>query len=93
MGCLLHTPLFIAGCTVLALSFGLYFFLQLLCGTFYKTQNLKRRYNASWALVTGSSSGARERARDPARRGVGGRAFAPHCRSQRSGARTTRRVW
>ena len=60
MGCLLHTPLFVAGTAVLALSFGLYFALQLLCGTFYKTQNLKRRYpGASWALVTGSSSGER----------------------------------
>lgn len=24
---------------------------------FYKTQNLKKKYNAQWALVTGASSG------------------------------------
>ncbi len=46
------------GIAVLVLSFGLYAVFQLLCGTYFKTQNLKRRYNAQWALVTGSSSGA-----------------------------------
>jgi hypothetical protein len=40
-----------------ALSFGSYFFLHAICAIFYKTQNLKRRYDARWALVTGSSSG------------------------------------
>lgn len=46
------------GIAVLTLSFGLYAVIQLLCGTYYKTQNLKKRYNAQWGLVTGSSSGA-----------------------------------
>ncbi|KXZ54212.1 hypothetical protein GPECTOR_5g304 [Gonium pectorale] len=30
---------------------------HLICSYFYKTQNLKKRYNAEWALVTGASSG------------------------------------
>jgi len=38
-------------------SFLLYAFFQTLCGTWYRTQNLKKRYNAEWGLVTGSSSG------------------------------------
>uniref|UniRef100_A0A7S0YGV5 Uncharacterized protein n=1 Tax=Polytomella parva TaxID=51329 RepID=A0A7S0YGV5_9CHLO len=37
--------------------FFLYFAQHLLCAFFFKTQNLKKRYNASWALVTGASSG------------------------------------
>lgn len=56
MGVLLSI-LSVVGLTVLFLSFGLYFLMQLMCGTYYKTQNLKKRYNAQWALVTGSSSG------------------------------------
>ena len=31
---------------------------HLICAVFFKTQNLKKRYNAQWALVTGASSGA-----------------------------------
>jgi hypothetical protein len=31
---------------------------HLICAVFYKTQNLKKRYKADWALVTGASSGA-----------------------------------
>lgn len=57
MGCLLATPLAWAGGALLLLSFGSYFLLQLICGGYFKTQNLKKRYNAKWALVTGSSSG------------------------------------
>ena len=30
---------------------------QVLLAYFFKARNLKRRYNATWALVTGSSSG------------------------------------
>ncbi|GIL59058.1 hypothetical protein Vafri_14014, partial [Volvox africanus] len=39
------------------LSFGTYFLQHIICSYFFKTQNLKRRYNAQWALVTGASSG------------------------------------
>mmetsp|Transcript_7805 Transcript_7805/g.20776 ORF Transcript_7805/g.20776 Transcript_7805/m.20776 type:complete len:318 (+) Transcript_7805:40-993(+) len=39
------------------LSFVTYFVQHLICAYYYKTQNLKRRYNAKWALVTGASSG------------------------------------
>jgi len=53
----LVTPLSWFGVTVVALSFGLYFALQLICGTYYKYQNLKDRYGATWALVTGASTG------------------------------------
>eukprot|EP00983_Pelagomonas_calceolata_P066076 1148859-Pelagomonas_calceolata.AAC.10 len=42
------------------LSFVTYFVQHLICAYYYKTQNLKRRYNAKWALVTGASSGARQ---------------------------------
>ncbi|KAG2437279.1 hypothetical protein HXX76_005938 [Chlamydomonas incerta] len=37
--------------------FGTYIVQHLICSVFYKTQNLKKRYNAEWALVTGASSG------------------------------------
>jgi hypothetical protein len=46
------------GLLVVFTSFLLYGLLQLLCGGWFRTQNLKKRYNAEWALVTGSSSGA-----------------------------------
>jgi hypothetical protein len=39
------------------LSFGTYFVIEAIIAVWYKTQNLKKRYNAEWALVTGSSSG------------------------------------
>lgn len=39
------------------LGFGVYFIHHAICAYFYKTQNLKKRYNAQWALVTGASSG------------------------------------
>lgn len=39
------------------LSFGTYFITEAIIALWYKTQNLKKRYNAEWALVTGSSSG------------------------------------
>jgi len=49
------------GVAVLALSFGLYLAVQLACGTLiWRTQDLKRRYGAEWALVTGASSGEEE---------------------------------
>lgn len=52
----------LAGVAVLALSFGMYLALQLACGTLiWRTQDLKKRYNAEWALVTGASSGASDR--------------------------------
>jgi TRAP-type C4-dicarboxylate transport system permease large subunit len=38
-------------------AFLTYFVQHIVCSFFYKTQNLKKRYNAEWALVTGSSSG------------------------------------
>ncbi|KAL6750248.1 hypothetical protein V8C86DRAFT_2817430 [Haematococcus lacustris] len=38
-------------------SFLVYFLHHVVLAYFYKTQNLKRRYNAQWALVTGASSG------------------------------------
>ncbi|EFJ44212.1 hypothetical protein VOLCADRAFT_32150, partial [Volvox carteri f. nagariensis] len=38
-------------------SFLTYVVQHLICAVFYKTQNLKKRYNAQWALVTGASSG------------------------------------
>ncbi|KAF8072870.1 HSD17B12 [Scenedesmus sp. PABB004] len=56
MGWLL-TPLSWLGLAVVFLSFGSYALLQTLCGTYYKYQNLKARYNAQWALVTGASTG------------------------------------
>lgn len=42
---------------VFTLSFGVYLIQHCICAFVYKTQNLKRRYNARWALVTGGSSG------------------------------------
>jgi uncharacterized membrane protein HdeD (DUF308 family) len=39
------------------LSFGVYFLHHIIVAHFFKTQNLKRRYSAQWALVTGASSG------------------------------------
>jgi hypothetical protein len=38
-------------------SFLIYILHHLIVAVWYKTQNLKRRYSAEWALVTGSSSG------------------------------------
>lgn len=38
-------------------SFAVYFIHHIFVSTWFKTQNLKRRYNAQWALVTGASSG------------------------------------
>ena len=35
-----------------------YIIQHLIVAFFFKTQNLKKRYNAEWALVTGASSGA-----------------------------------
>lgn len=57
MWSLLLTPLSWLGLVVVFMSFMTYFLLQLLCGTYFRTQNLKRRYQAEWALVTGASSG------------------------------------
>lgn len=42
---------------VLALIFGAYFIPHVIVAWFYKTKNLKKAYNAEWALVTGASSG------------------------------------
>lgn len=44
-----------------SLSFLTYAVQHIICAYFYKTQNLKKRYKASWALVTGASSGVFER--------------------------------
>jgi short-subunit dehydrogenase len=44
-------------CTLLFLNSGVYLLHHLLVSVWYKTQNLKKRYNAEWALVTGASSG------------------------------------
>ena len=49
---------------VLGLSAGTYVVQHCICAFFYKTQNLKRRYNAQWALVTGASSGEVEKVDD-----------------------------
>mmetsp|Transcript_1426 Transcript_1426/g.3129 ORF Transcript_1426/g.3129 Transcript_1426/m.3129 type:complete len:323 (-) Transcript_1426:848-1816(-) len=38
-------------------SFGTYIIHHIIVAFFYKTQNLKKRYSAEWALVTGASSG------------------------------------
>eukprot|EP00798_Chlamydomonas_sp_ICE-L_P010127 gene10127-8027_t len=40
-----------------SLAFGTYVLQHVVCAYFYKTQNLKRKYGAEWALVTGGSSG------------------------------------
>lgn len=42
---------------VLALIFLGYFIPHVIVAWFYKTKNLKKAYNAEWALVTGASSG------------------------------------
>ncbi|KAG2485629.1 hypothetical protein HYH03_015689 [Edaphochlamys debaryana] len=44
-------------CLLFVPSFLTYIVQHLICSVFFKTQNLKRRYNADWALVTGASSG------------------------------------
>jgi hypothetical protein len=45
-------------CTfALLLIFGAYAIPHLFVSFFYKTKNLKKAYNADWALVTGGSSG------------------------------------
>jgi hypothetical protein len=54
---LLNIPVLWLGWAVLLLSFGLYAVFELLCGGYYKYQNLQQRYKAEWALVTGASSG------------------------------------
>jgi len=53
----LTAPVVWLGWLVLILSFGLYALFEVLCGGFYKYQNLRQRYKAEWALVTGASSG------------------------------------
>lgn len=47
----------LAGWT-LAIVFLSYLIPHTIVAWFYKTQNLKKKYNAQWALVTGASSGA-----------------------------------
>lgn len=42
---------------LLALIFGGYLLPHMIVTWFFKTKNLKKAYNAEWALVTGSSSG------------------------------------
>jgi hypothetical protein len=51
--------------SLFALCFGVYFLHHAIVAFFFKTQNLKRRYGASWALVTGASSGRDGRQRPP----------------------------
>jgi hypothetical protein len=46
------------GLAVLMLSFGSYALLHMINAYYFKTQNLQKRYNAEWALVTGASTGA-----------------------------------
>lgn len=53
----LTAPVLWLGWAVLFLSFGMYAVFEWLCGGFYKYQNLRTRYKAEWALVTGASSG------------------------------------
>lgn len=53
----LTLPVLALGWLVLVCSFGLYALFEVLCGGFYKYQNLRHRYKAEWALVTGASSG------------------------------------
>lgn len=43
--------------TAALLNVGLYALGQILASFVYKTQNLKLKYGADWALVTGGSSG------------------------------------
>lgn len=57
LGKVVMTPLSWAGMVWVFASLGLYVLFQALCGVWFKTQNLKKRYNAQWGLVTGSSSG------------------------------------
>lgn len=57
MGCWLTLPVLCLGWAVLILSFGMYAVFEWVCGGFYKYQNLRQRYKAEWALVTGASSG------------------------------------
>lgn len=45
------------GLVVLTLSFGSYALLHMINAYYFKTQNLQKRYNAEWALVTGASTG------------------------------------
>ena len=42
---------------VLAFCLSLYVVPQVILAFFCRTQNLKKKYNATWALVTGGSSG------------------------------------
>lgn len=52
--------LWFLGClfvVVFALSWAPYILQHIYCAFFYRTQNLKKKYNAEWALVTGASSG------------------------------------
>jgi hypothetical protein len=42
---------------ILVFQFLVYFIHHAIVAFFFKTQNLKRRYSAQWALVTGASSG------------------------------------
>lgn len=51
-GCYKYAFLFLFFC-----SFGSYLLHHMVVAFWYKTQNLKKKYDAKWALVTGSSSG------------------------------------
>lgn len=53
----LTAPIVWLGWLVFICSFVLYALFEWLCGGFYKYQNLRQRYKAEWALVTGASSG------------------------------------
>ncbi len=72
------------------LTFGVYVVHHLIVAYFFKTQNLRRKYNAEWALVTGSSSGGRRAIRDldqnygslPAPWGCAACPPYPHCRQR-----------
>ena len=44
---------------LLLLNIGLYVVGQILTSFVYKPQDLKKKYSAQWALVTGGSSGKR----------------------------------
>lgn len=44
-------------CWAMALIFGAYALPHVIVAWFYRTKDLKKAYNAEWALVTGASSG------------------------------------
>lgn len=62
----------------LALIFLGYFIPHIIVAWFYKTKNLKKAYDAQWALVTGASSGEGGAANGSSA-GSGAAAFSSTC--------------